>query len=106
MTLGFGVALFSIIILGNGLISIIFDGYIELLYPINGLTELPFTFINTILLFLKSLFIFSFGIGLVAFGLFYGLRSDVMYLPAMGGLLMGVIGNLLISLYYSSYSAV
>ena len=95
---GAGIVIYSIVGLGLGIKSMISDGNIFLLLPANKLSIWPLNLLAAIFFLLKQFFILCFGMGFVAFGLFYGLRSDVMYLPAMGGLLIGLIGNTIVDL--------
>lgn len=95
---GIGGVLFALAELGIGIEAMIVDDQIRLLLPADHRTIWPLDFTGIMLFFFKICFMLCFGLGLAAFGLFVGLRSDVMYLPALLGLSVGLGGHLMTDL--------
>ncbi len=98
LLLGFGVVIVAVVMLSAGITSMFSDGYIHLIFSTKDFVHWPLSTLGVIFFLMKVIFIFSFGVGLIAFGLFYGLRSDIMYLPAITGLTVGLIGSIMTSL--------
>lgn len=88
-----GMIILAIVELVYALYSVMFHGQIDLLTAVRGVHYLPLNAWGIIVITMKLSAHLFFGAGLVALGFFVGLRSDVMYLPALGGIMFGVIGE-------------
>ncbi|MBN2825786.1 MAG: hypothetical protein JXQ76_10700 [Campylobacterales bacterium] len=90
--------LYAFINLSMGIFSIISEGEIHLLY--SKFSHLPLNLLGTLTFLFKVIFNTILGLGFIATGLFIGLNSDVMYLPAIAGAIIGLGSQMAISLLF------
>ncbi len=95
LLLGGGILLYDLAALGTGLMSMVEHDTIRLLPYLSKAAEWPLGIAGALLFMVKIISVLLFAAGLAAFGLYLGLRSEAMYPPAIGGLVIGLAGDII-----------